>query len=112
MIRALRAARRSAMKISGPQESSRIQVNVQAAHSPAGRGFGASVSAKFGRARTDGAGKRKAERLWEGGGTEGARLDDWPNCSSGARRSTYATWHIFVCRVANSLDELLGTPSR
>ena len=104
MIRALRAARRSAMKISGPQESSRIQVNVQAAHSPAGRGFGASVSAKFGRARTGGAGKGKAGRLWEGGGTEGARLDDRSDCSSEAGRCIYATRHIFVCHLATSLD--------
>jgi hypothetical protein len=40
------------------------------------------------------------------GEVQGARLDDASNCSAGTGQSIYATWHIFVCHVATSGDEL------
>ena len=69
-----------------------------------------SVHAKFGTVRDQRRRQEKAGPLWEGGGTENARLEYWSHCSAGTGHSIYATRHIFVCHVATSGDELLRIP--
>ena len=71
-----------------------------------------SVHAKFGTVRDQRRRQEKAGPLWEGGGTENARLEYWSNCSAGTGHSIYATRHIFVRHVATSGDELRRSAQR